>query len=611
MSGLFSTFNIVKRGMMANQTSLHVISHNIANADTNGYSVQRAEYKTSEPFGMPSLSSAGTVGQLGTGVLVGRISRARDIFLDGQIRKELSTINNYHAREQFLSEIETIFMEPSDNGLATNLSKFWDGWNQLSQTPESSTARTLVVETADDLATSIRHNYEQLENMEKNAGDIIKNQVFEVNSILKQIAELNEQIKTVVITKMEPNDLLDRRDLLLNQLSERFSYDTVEGDYYGIEIKPKANGYTETDGSAKSIVKDKTVNNTLSYIAGYKLGGSDPLNPDILNLTVYADGDSDKQYNISINFKDPANKDLVESIASVVKDGSGNITGITGLKTHAVFSNYDGTTPPALTVGAQFKDGSIYGNEVIKTEIDNYKSRLNRLATALSVTVNTIHSNNSNSGTISAKDSMNIFVTEGENEEYKKVPSGSVSIISALESDPEAAKNIRINQKFKDNVSLLDAGKTKDATGTDPSGQGNGERAKLIGGLRNLRLDIQGIDRDKFLNENFGITIPISSDNPDLTQVEAKTKESGFTMDSYFKDAISKLGVDSEQAGKIVVNQSALLSQLETRRESISGVSLEEETTNMLQFQRSFEANSKMISVIDELLDVVVNGLKR
>lgn len=606
MSGLFSTFNIVKRGMMANQTSLHVISHNVANADTKGYSVQRADLKTSEPFGMPSLSSAGSVGQLGTGVLVSSITRSRDIFLDGQIRKELSTINNYQSREKFLSEIETIFMEPSDTGLATNLSKFWDSWNQLSMSPESSTARTLVVETADDLATSIRHNYEQLENMEVNASDIIKNQVFEVNSILKQIGELNEQIKSVVITGMQPNDLLDRRDLLLNDLSTRFSFDTNQTDFQGIEIVPKANGYTG------SIVKDANVNNTLCYIAGYKLEGSDPLNPDTLNLTVYADGDSDKQYNISIDFKDPANKNLVESITNVVKDGSGNIIGITGLKTHTIFSNYDGTNPPTLTLGAQFKDGSIYGNEVIRTEIQDYKSRLNKLATALAVTVNTIHSNNSdNTGTISAKDSMNIFVTENENEEYKKVPSGNVSKISALESDPEAAKNIRVNKKFVDNVSLLDAGKATDASGSGTSGDGNGERAKLIGSLRNLRIDIQGINRNKFLEDNFGITTVISPDSPDLTQVTSKTKESGFTIDSYFKDAISKLGVDSEQAQKIVTNQSALLSQLETRKESTSGVSLDEEMSNMIQFQRSYEANAKMISVIDELLDVVVNGLKK
>lgn len=596
MSGLFSTFNIVKRGMMAQQTALHVVSHNVANADTEGYSVQRVNLKTSEPFGMPSLSNAGTVGQLGTGVLVDSIARARDIFLDGQIRKELSTVNNYGAREQFLSEIETIFMEPSDTGLSTNLSKFWDAWNQFAMNPESSTARTLVVENGDDLATAIRHNYEQLCDMEINAGDLIKNQIFETNSILEQISDLNEQIKSVVVSGMQPNDLLDRRDLLLNQLSERFSFDTVDTDFQGIEIIPKTEG-----ASLGNIVDDATVNHTLSYIAGWSISGND------LNLTVYANGDSDKSFNITIDFTDPANKSLIESISNVTKNASGDITSIDSLKTHTIFTQFDGINPPNLLMGAQFKDGSLNGYESIKTDIEDYKLRLNKLARALAVTVNTIHSNsNDTAGTVTPANNMNFFVSNNENN--STVP---VSIISELENgiEDEPAKYIQVNKRFVDDVSALDAGKYDNNDGTDDSGEGNGERAKLIGGLRNIRVNVHGITRESFLAENFNITTVISPGTPDLTQSQIKSKDDGFTVDSYFKDAISKLGVDSEQAQKMVKNQGALLSQLETRRESISGVSLDEEMTNMIQFQRSYEANAKMISVIDQLLDVVVNGL--
>lgn len=590
MSGLFSTFNIVKRGMMAHQTALHVISHNVANADTDGYSVQRANFKVSDPFGMPSLSSAGSVGQLGTGVLISSITRSRDIFLDGQIRKETSTVNNYSSREQFLSQIETIFMEPSDTGLSTNLSKFWDAWNQFAMNPESSTARTLVVENGDDLATSIRHNYEQLSNMEVNAGDIIKNQIFETNNILQQIGDLNNQIKSVVITGMQPNDLLDRRDVLINKLSERFSFDTVETDFQGIQIIPK----TE-DKSLGSIVDDAAVNHTLSYVSGWEIDGN------TIKLTIDVNGDSDNQKTVSLDFdKDQA---LIESIANVEKD-SGKIINITGLKTHAIFSQYDkSAAPPTLSLikGAQFTDGSLHGNETIKTDIEDYKSRLNKLARALAVAVNTIHSNNSVDGDIEAGSSMNFFVTPKENEIFLNDPTGTVKLISALESDNEPAKYIQVNKRFVKDVSALDAGK-------DASGDGNGERATLIGSLRNIRVNIQGITRDSFLKDNFTID-SVTPGSPDLTKETIKSKDSGFTIDSYFKDAISKLGVDSEQAQRMVKNQGALLEQLETRRESTSGVNLDEEMSNMIQFQRSYEANAKMISVIDQLLDVVVNGL--
>lgn len=609
MSGLFATFNIVKRGMSAQQTALQVVSHNVANANTEGYSVQRADLKTTEPFGMPSLNSAGSIGQLGTGVQVASITRARDIYLDGQIRKEQSTVSNYQSREEFLSEIETIFMEPSDTGLSTNLSKYWDSWNQLAMSPESSTARTLVVENGDDLAGSIRNTYEKLSDMEINATDNVKNQVLETNSILQQISDLNKQIKSVVITGMQPNDLLDRRDVLLNQLSERFSFDTKQTDFQGIEIIPKTDGVIPGN-----ILTDGSVNYNLSFIAGYSVTEATPGDYE-LNLKLYADGDLNKPVDVSLNLNDPdpAKQSLIESIANVVKDGSGNIINVSDLKSHSVFStNYDGTaTPPTLTLvqGAQFKDGSLNGYEAIKTDIEDYKSRLNKLARALAVTVNTIHSNNSvdsiagDAATkISATSSMNFFVVNSENEEYLKGASGTVNKISLLESDNEPAKDIQINKRFLDDVSALDTGK-------DESANGNGERAILIGSLRNLRIDIQGITRDSFLSDNFGINTAVTPGSQDLTQVTTKTKDGGFTIDSYFKDAISKLGVDSQQAQRMVTNQGALLSQLETRRESVSGVSLDEEMTNMLQFQRSYEANAKMISVIDQLLDVVVNGL--
>lgn len=600
MSGLFSTFNIVKRGMMAQQTALHVVSHNVANANTEGYSVQRADLKATEPFGMPSLSSAGSVGQLGTGVGVASITRARDIFLDGQIRKEQSTVSNYEAREGFLSEIETIFLEPSDTGLSTNLSKFWDAWSQLATTPESSTARTLVVENADDLASSIRNTYEQLVDLEKNANDLIKNQIFDTNSILKQISDVNKQIKTVVITGMQPNDLLDRRDELLNSLSERFGFETTETNFQGISILPKADGLTSGD----YIVADGNVNYNIAYVSKCSISSDNKL---VLN--VYAEGDSDKYHQIELDLTDSR----VASIADIktITNADGTTTQVASLKTHSLFySGYNAAAVPPMTIiqGAQFKDGSLNGYEAIKIDIEDYKSRLNKLAKALAVTVNTIHSNSSDGGSvetpkkIAANESMNIFVTSNENDIYLDDPTGAVNIISDLEKDDEPAKYIQINRRFVDNVNALDTGK-------DESADGNGERAILIGSLRNLRLNIQGITRESFLKENFGIEETVKPGDPDLTTISTKTQDGGFTIDSYFTDAVTKLGVDSEQAQKMVTNQGALLYQLQTRRESVSGVSLDEEMTNMLQFQRSYEANAKMISVIDQLLDVVVNGL--
>ncbi|WDU83943.1 flagellar basal body protein [Caloramator sp. Dgby_cultured_2] len=87
--------------MFAQQTALNVVSHNVANANTEGYSVQRANLQTTKPFGMPSLTTAAEPGQVGTGVEVASITRTRDEFLDYYVRKETSTLKRFESREYF------------------------------------------------------------------------------------------------------------------------------------------------------------------------------------------------------------------------------------------------------------------------------------------------------------------------------------------------------------------------------------------------------------------------------------------------------------------------------------------------------------------------------
>ncbi|QCX32375.1 flagellar hook-associated protein FlgK [Caloramator sp. E03] len=550
MSGLFNTFNITKRGMFAQQTALNVVAHNISNANTEGYSVQRANLKTTQPFGMPSLTTAAEPGQLGTGVEVASITRSRDVFLDSQIRKENSTLGKYEARQQFLSEIESIFTEPSDTGLSTMLSNFWDSWSQLSNTPEpNSTARTLVAQNADSLCTAINHNYEQLCTMQSNASSIIQQKIFEVNSILTQIQDLNVQIKAVSITGQQPNDLLDRRDLLLDQLSEMFSFSVDETNYKGIQINANI---VKDDGSVDEqiLLKDGSINYGVAYINKIEADSSDPTK---YNMEIYINGDPNKKVTISGIDKDKY-KDtqiLFYDKTNYEKNGTLNISDISP---------------------AKFNNGSLNGYESINKEIEEYKIQLNNLARSLAIAVNTIHSDNG---------------------------VGIDFFDASAETAEEPAAVIKVSQDILDDPKKINAGKVIDTSDSNYS-EGNGERALLISQIRNLKMDILSIKvRDDFIND-------VSFDSTNLT---IKGNSKGMTIDNYFKSTITSLGVSSQEAERMVTNQEALLSQLETRKESISGVSIDEEITNMIQFQRAYQANAKMISVIDELLDVVVNGL--
>ncbi|WDC83922.1 flagellar basal body rod C-terminal domain-containing protein [Caloramator sp. mosi_1] len=167
------------------------------------------------------------------------------------------------------------------------------------------------------------------------------------------------------------------------------------------------------------------------------------------------------------------------------------------------------------------------------------------------------------------------------------------------ETSDVAAKDLKLVDDIKNGkLDKINAGKTG-------SYSGNGERALLVGQLRNTRFNIAELkSRDDFKSKDKGV-------NLDLVNLKMTSNASGSTIEGYYKGTISELGVSNQEAKRMVKNQENLVDQLVIRRESVSGVSIDEEMTNMLQFQRAYEANAKMISVIDQLLDVVVNGLLR
>lgn len=600
MSGLFSTFNIVKRGMMAQQTALTVVSHNVANANTEGYSVQRVDLKTTQPFGMPSRMSAAEPGQIGTGVEVASITRARDKFLDIQIRKETSTLNRYKTREEFLSAVESIFTEPSDTGLANTLTKFWDSWNALATNPESSTARTLVKSNGQALAETINHNYRQLEDLENNVGDLIQQNTFDTASILEQIADLNQQIKAVVIGGKIPNDLYDRRDLLLDKLSEKFSIEVDETEFGGIKIRSKIE-----NGDPVEILSDGKVKKGVAYINNMFINANgkdisiddfpitldNPL-PDKFKIEVYVDGDINKKQTIEINGADSIKKYChVEELGGKLK--------ILSIMPHTVFYEKQVSETPTLNEDmispSKYDNGTFKGLESLYSEINDYKKQLNTLAKTIAISVNTVHSNS-----LKPEEGVNFFNTDAE-------------------TSDQAAKCLKVNEEIEKDVSRINAGKYLNSD-KDNYAAGNGERALMLGQLRNTRMEILKIsNREEFLKNVFknadGTEISSSDvslkDTNLVKDVKLVSNNSGTTVDNYFKATIAQLGVSNQEAKKMITNQEALLDQLVVRRESISGVSLDEEMTNMIQFQRAYQANAKMINVIDELLDVVVNGLKR
>lgn len=255
---LFMSLNTALRGIMAQQTAQSVTANNIANTNTDGYTRQRVELQESYP-----LSGIVPGAQLGTGVDVADILRIRDEYLDYQIHKQNSTLQYDNTMADTLGNMEIFFNETADNkGLDSQLDAFWQAWQDLSVTPDSTPVRTTVVEAATTLVNTLHELNTQLNNMQDETQTQIDLSITNVNNITEQIARLNDQIVKMIARKEAPNSLLDARDLLMDELSGIGNLTVTQctdanGNYTGA-ISVQMGSVTVVDDYGDSVAVDNT-----------------------------------------------------------------------------------------------------------------------------------------------------------------------------------------------------------------------------------------------------------------------------------------------------------------------------------------------------------------
>lgn len=215
----FMGLELGKRALQAQNRSMEVIGHNIANANTEGFSRQRAEQVTTYPFTKPSLTMPAGAGQIGTGVKIASIGRIRNEFVDARIRNESKGLGYGEKLKEGLYELELIFNEPTEYGVRESLDQFWESIQELINNPESLVVRNNMEQRGLALTHSINFVAEQLLEFRKDLDTQIGYQVTEINSLSQKIADLNYQIAQVEGTGRKANDLEDTRDLLLKGLS--------------------------------------------------------------------------------------------------------------------------------------------------------------------------------------------------------------------------------------------------------------------------------------------------------------------------------------------------------------------------------------------------------
>ncbi|MDW7651580.1 MAG: flagellar hook-associated protein FlgK [Bacillota bacterium] len=484
----FTGLNISRLGMMAQQKSLEVTSHNVANANTPGYSRQVAHMTPTTPLPYPNGK-----GMLGSGVLVDEVARVRDRFLDSQIRQETQTLAKWETGHYFLGQIENVFMEPSETGFNKVLSTFFDSWQELSLNPEGTPVRSALIENANALTNSVRHTFEQLKTIRNDMSEQIDIKVNEVNTLAEQLKDLNRQIVSLTVQGNNPADLLDRRDLLLEELSEIIEFDAVLNQ----------NGSVNLYLGGRALVYENT-----SFVLKTLPGGNDPDTGWPLSPKIAWERD-DREVNM--------------------------------------------------------KNGQLAG--IIETRDVNLKKYMEDFESMVWGVVNAVNDIHESGSDLHGDTNVSFF-------------------------NGTHLETLHVNEDI-----AIDPSRIAAALAPPPGGQtsapGDGRNAVLIAQLRREKISVD--------------TNPAT----DLHQRVNIDPDGTTTFENYYRDTIARIGTDTQESDRMAQNQGALLAMLGQRKDSISGVSMDEEMANMVQFQLAYQASAQVITTFDEIYDTLINRMLR
>ncbi|MFH1010632.1 MAG: flagellar hook-associated protein FlgK [bacterium] len=230
MSTLGGILNTGREALLVQQLKMQIIGHNTANVNTAGFSRRRLDLMTAPAI----VNSNGWF--YGSGVAVEDLRRIRDTVLDSQFRRTNTTLGYWTQLEDSMTRVEEVFNEFGGSAISDHLQAFWDAWQDLANDPESLSTRTNLISRAQTLASSLNRVHNGLRSRREELDLTLVQQTGEINQLTAEIAALNVRIVNAEVSGGEAGDLRDRRDLLLDRLSEYVPITTHENDGGAVNV---------------------------------------------------------------------------------------------------------------------------------------------------------------------------------------------------------------------------------------------------------------------------------------------------------------------------------------------------------------------------------------
>ncbi len=648
-----SDLSIGLTGLLTAQSALKTIGHNITNVNTPGYSRQSLSLVASTP-------DTSAYGPIGSGVEIDAIVRIKDDLLETQINNFNAMHGSAEVQSDMLQNIESIFNELSEFSLNSMLEKFFDSVQNLSLNPGDASARNQLLQDAQNLANQgFRSLDDQFRNLIIEAGQRIETSISELNNITSEIASLNKRINEIELGTggENANDLLDKRDQLINELSELGDIRVITNSRNS-SVDILFGGTLVVHAGNQEVISTSVVGDGVvkiqglspSSINGGKLEGL--LNMQNVTIPKYR------------QFIDTLASSFIKEVNNIHSEGIGLSGGFTTLtSTNAVSDADDLLTATGLpfepvagnlyitvtndSTGEITKNKiSIVANETLNTltaKIDGLSDiTANNTNGVLTISADSGYTFNfskeldSNPGSIgSAVTSVSGYYTGNDNDIFTltvvdagvgeigkgsakiEVTDGLGTVITTLDVGSSYSQgsplaiadgvsvsfgsgNIILNQNLTfDVVSDPDTSNVLTSLGLNTFFEGN---------------DASTIDVSQYIIDDVTRIAAASSNSPGdntnalrLIDLQHSSLTNSATFSDFLHSSVSQLGIESKSKYSSKESFKPILTNLGNRRQEISGVSIEEEMINTMRFQQAFQASARYISVISEANQILMN----
>ncbi len=473
-------------GLNVSKKALETTGHNLANANTEGYSRQRVSQTTNTP-----ISKGGLIH--GAGARIVDVNRVHDPFVEKRLNGTISEHEFFKERSLQLEQVENIFNEIDNEGLNKILNRFYNSFRELANQPENETIRSVVRDNAALVVKDFHRIRETVDNLARNVDKKIEMDIVGINQLSEQISVLNKKISSMEVVGAETGDLRDQRDLAIRNLSAFFEVNTYIDNRGNYNVAAKGLGSLVSGGVFQKLA-------------------------------------------VMSRNKDDSTNNMAGSIEIVFEDR------------------------PQSAVTQKFVNGTFASQLKVRNEdLRQIQDGIDHLAYSFIKTTNAVHSKGYVNRQVALDEQGNPVAYD------KRGPTSGIDFFTEPTAIEGAAHAIDLSDAIKEDLSNI-------STSLAPNAAGDNRVA----------IGISKLQHEKLLDDG------------------------NSTIEEKFLQMVGNVGVKSGKAKLDTEQSEGILAQTKAIRERLSGVSVDEETSNMVRYQQAYDASAKVIKSADEMFKTVL-----